>query len=108
MKARVKWVDGVCFVAETGSGHAVVVDGAPDSGGRNLGMRPMETPARRRGRLQRVRRGMDPEEGTPAVADCVVEAEADRAAIEPGVFTGIRLTFRVAGRGSTRARSSER
>jgi putative redox protein len=42
MKARVKWVDGMMFVGESGSGHAVVMDGAPDSGGRDLGIRPME------------------------------------------------------------------
>jgi len=42
MKARVKWVDGMMFVGESGSGHAVVMDGAPEAGGRNLGVRPME------------------------------------------------------------------
>ena len=42
MKIRVKWVEQVSFVAESGSGHAIVADGAPDAGGRNLGMRPME------------------------------------------------------------------
>ena len=43
MKARIKWVEDVCFVGESGSGHAIVMDGAPEGGGRNLGMRPMET-----------------------------------------------------------------
>ena len=43
MKARIKWVENVCFVGESGSGHAMVMDGAPEGGGRNLGMRPMET-----------------------------------------------------------------
>ena len=42
MKARIKWVEGVSFVAESGSGHAIVLDGAPEAGGRNLGLRPME------------------------------------------------------------------
>src|SRR6185369_3619538 len=42
MKARIKWVEQVTFLAESGSGHAVVLDGAPDAGGRNLGVRPME------------------------------------------------------------------
>ena len=42
MKTTLKWIDGVCFMAETGSGHAVVMDGAPEGGGRNLGPRPME------------------------------------------------------------------
>ena len=43
MKARIKWVEDVCFVGESGSGHAIVMDGAPEGGGRNIGMRPMET-----------------------------------------------------------------
>ena len=42
MKARVQWLDGKVFVGESGSGHAVVMDGAPESGGRNIGVRPME------------------------------------------------------------------
>ena len=42
MKAKLKWIDGVCFMGETGGGHAVVMDGAPEGGGRNLGPRPME------------------------------------------------------------------
>jgi putative redox protein len=42
MHARVKWVENVCFVGESETGHAIVIDGAPESGGRNLGMRPME------------------------------------------------------------------
>ena len=42
MRTRIRWVEGVSFVGEAGSGHAVVIDGAPESGGRNLGMRPME------------------------------------------------------------------
>ena len=43
MKARIKWVENVCFVGESGSGHTIVMDGAPEGGGRNIGMRPMET-----------------------------------------------------------------
>ena len=42
MKARIKWVEGVTMLAESGSGHAVVMDGPPDHGGRNMGVRPME------------------------------------------------------------------
>ena len=42
MRVRIKWVEGVSFLAETGSGHAIVVDGSPEAGGRNLGPRPME------------------------------------------------------------------
>ena len=55
MKVRAKWVEGVSFVGETGSGHAVVIDGAPDAGGRNLGMRPMELVLAGRGGLHGLR-----------------------------------------------------
>jgi putative redox protein len=99
MKARIKWTDGVSFVAETGSGHAIVVDGPPDAGGRNLGARPMELVLAGAAACAAfdvvwiLKRARQP------VTGCVVEAEADRAAVEPKVFTGIRLAFRVAGHG---------
>jgi putative redox protein len=99
VKARIKWVDGVSFVAETGSGHAVVIDGAPEAGGRNLGPRPMEmflvgaASCSAFDVVWILRKARQP------VADCVVEAEATRAETEPKVFTHIHLTYRVAGRG---------
>ena len=99
MKARVKWVEQVSFVAESGSGHAVVVDGAPEAGGRNLGMRPMELLLAGTAACTAfdvvwiLKRARQP------VADCVVDAEAERAAREPKVFTHIHLKYAVAGRG---------
>jgi putative redox protein len=99
VKARIKWVEGVSFVAETGSGHTIVIDGAPDAGGRDIGPRPMEVLLAGAAACTAfdviwiLKRARQP------VADCVVEADADRAAVEPKVFTGIKLTFRVAGRG---------
>jgi putative redox protein len=99
MKARVKWVEGVSFVAETGSGHAVVVDGAPDAGGRNLGARPMELVLAGTAACTAfdvvwiLRKARQP------IADCVVDAEATRAPAEPKVFTRIHFKYRVAGRG---------
>ena len=102
MKTRVKWSEGVSFVAETGSGHAVVVDGAPESGGRNIGMRPMElflagaTACTAFDVVWILKRARQP------VADCVVEAEAERAPTEPKVFTRIHLVYAVAGRGLDR------
>ena len=99
MKARVKWLEGVSFVAETGSGHAVVVDGAPEAGGRNIGMRPMElflagaTACTAFDVIWILKRARQP------VADCVVEADAERAPAEPKVFMKIHLTYAVAGRG---------
>lgn len=97
MKARVKWVEGVSFVAETGSGHGVIIDGAPEAGGRNVGMRPMEMVLAGTAAcsafdvLWILRRARQP------VSDCVVEAEAERASEEPKVFTRIHLRYRVAG-----------
>src|SRR6185312_10101803 len=98
MKARVKWVEQVAFTAESGSGHAVVVDGAPEAGGRNLGMRPMElvlagaTACTAFDIVWILKRARQP------VADCVVEADAERAPEEPRVFTRIHLVYSVAGR----------
>jgi putative redox protein len=99
MKTRVKWIEGVTFIAETGSGHAVVVDGAPEAGGRNLGMRPMEMVLAGTAACSAfdvvwiLRKARQP------VADCVVEAQADRAAEDPKVFTRIHLIYRVTGNG---------
>lgn len=99
MKTRVKWVEGVSFVAESGSGHAVVLDGAPEAGGRNVGMRPMEMVLAGAAAcsafdvLWILRKARQP------ITDCVVDAEADRADRDPKVFTRIHLTYRVTGRG---------
>jgi putative redox protein len=99
MKARVKWIEDVSFVAESGSGHTVVVDGAPEAGGRNIGMRPMELLLAGAAACTAfdvvwiLRRARQP------VVDCSVEADAERAAKEPRVFTRIHLRYVVAGRG---------
>jgi putative redox protein len=99
MKARVKWIEDVSFVAESGSGHTVVVDGAPEAGGRNIGMRPMELLLAGAAACTAfdvvwiLRRARQP------VADCSVEADAERAPEEPRVFTRIHLRYVVAGRG---------
>lgn len=99
MKARVKWVEAATFVGESGSGHAVVMDGPPDSGGRDLGVRPMEMLLLGMGGctafdvVHILRRARQP------VEDCVVELQADRAAEPPKVFTHIHVHFIVSGRG---------
>jgi putative redox protein len=99
MKARVKWVEAATFVGESGSGHAVVMDGPEDSGGRNLGIRPMEMLLLGMGGctafdvVHILNRARQP------VTDCVVELEAERAATEPKVFTRIHVHFRVSGNG---------
>ena len=99
MKTRVKWVEGVSFVAETGSGHAVVVDGAPEAGGRNLGMRPMELVLAGAASCTAFDVVWILKKARQPVADCVVEAEAERAPAEPKVFTRIHLKYVIAGRG---------
>lgn len=99
MKARVKWIEAVSFVGETGSGHALVIDGAPEHGGRNLGPRPMEVVLTGTAActafdvVSILRKARQP------IADCIVEAEAERAAAEPKVFTRIHLKYTIAGRG---------
>jgi putative redox protein len=99
MKARVKWIEGATFQGESGSGHAVAIDGAPEAGGRNLGARPMELVLLGAASCTAfdvvaiLRKARQP------IADCSVEAEAQRAATEPKVFTKIHLRYVVAGRG---------
>jgi len=99
MKARVKWVEGVSFVAESESGHAMVVDGAPEAGGRNLGMRPMELVLAGTAACTAFDVIWILKKARQPVADCVVEAEAERATEDPHVFTRIHLRYSVAGSG---------
>src|ERR1700681_1701150 len=99
MKERMKWVEGVSFVAETGSGHAVVVDGAPEAGGRNLGARPMELVLAGTAACTAFDVVWILKKARQPVLDCVVEAEAERAPEEPKVFTRIHLIYRIRGEG---------
>lgn len=98
MKARVKWVQDVMFVGESGSGHAVVMDGAPDAGGRNLGFRPMEMLLLGLGGCSAFDVMLILKRGREHVSDCVVEIDADRAGSDPKVFTNIRMHYIVTGR----------
>ena len=102
MKARVKWIDAVSFVAETESGHAVVVDGAPDAGGRNLGPRPMEMVLAGTAACTAFDVVWILKKARQRVTDCVVDAEAERAGEDPKVFTRIHLVYRVSGQGLKR------
>jgi putative redox protein len=102
MKVRTKWVDGVSFVGESGSGHAMVIDGAPDDGGRNLGMRPMELVLLGAAACTAFDVVLILRKARQPVADCTVEAEADRADTIPRVFTRIHFRYSVAGRGLDR------
>ncbi|TJY65093.1 OsmC family protein [Sinimarinibacterium sp. CAU 1509] len=98
MKARVKWSENASFVAESGSGHALVVDGPPEIGGRNLGPRPMELLLMGVGACSSVDVTLILKKSRQQVVDCWVELEADRAETEPKVFTEIRMHFVVIGR----------
>lgn len=98
MKARLKWVDGVCFLGESGSGHAVVMDGAPEGGGRNLGPRPMELLLLGAAGCTSYDVITILKKSRQQVSDCWVEIEAERAEEEPKVFTRIHFHFVVSGR----------
>lgn len=97
MKARVKWVEAVTFMGESASGHAVVMDGPPESGGRNLGIRPMEMLLLGMGGCTAFDVVMILKKARQPVADCVVEMEAERADSDPRVFTRIHVHFVVTG-----------
>lgn len=99
MKARVKWVQDVMFVTESGSGHAVVVDGAPEYGGRNLGPRPMELLLMGLGGCTAFDVVTILKKARQDVTSCVAELEAERADAVPAVFTKIHVRFLVKGRG---------
>lgn len=97
MKARVKWVEDVTFLAQSESGHAIVMDGPPDYGGRNLGPRPMEMLLLGMGGCTAFDVILILKKARQAVADCVVELEASRAETDPKVFTNIHVHFIVKG-----------
>ena len=99
MKARIKWTEARSFVGETGSGHAVVMDGPPEAGGRDLGPRPMEMMLLGMGGCTAFDVVDILQKGRQPVEDCVIDIEAERAEAMPKVFTTIRLTYRVIGRG---------
>ncbi len=98
MKARIKWIEGAAMLAESGSGHALVMDGPPDHGGRNLGVRPMEMLLMGMGGCTQFDVLLILRKARQQVTDCVVELEAERAAEDPKVFTRIHVHFVVSGR----------
>ena len=98
MKAKITWLNGRAFVGESGSGHAVVMDGAPESGGRNIGVRPMEMLLLGLGGCTAFDIVMILEKGREKVTSCEVELEAERAAVEPKVFTHVKMIYRLRGK----------
>lgn len=99
MQATVKWVDGVMFLGESGSGHSVVMDGAADHGGRNMGVRPMEMILLGLGGCASFDVISILKKARQPVTDCRVELDADRADGVPSPFTRIHLRFVVTGKG---------
>ncbi len=99
MQARIKWVQDATFLGESGSGHAVVMDGPPEHGGRNLGVRPMEMLLLGLGGCSAFDVVSILKKSRQAVSDCVAELQAERAEQDPKVFTRIHVHFIVTGAG---------
>jgi putative redox protein len=98
MKVRVKWIEDVAFVGETESSHAIVMDGAPEGGGRNIGPRPMETMLVGTGGCTAYDVVTILRKGRQDISNCVVDIDADRAPADPKVFTRIHFHFTITGR----------
>ena len=98
MQARVQWVENAMFLAESGSGHTVVMDGPEQSGGRNLAMRPMEMLLMGLGGCSTFDVVSILKKSRQDVRNCEVRIEAERADVEPKVFTKIALHFVVTGK----------
>ena len=100
MECTVHWIPdaGMAFAAETGSGHLLAMDGAPDGGGRDLGPRPMETVLAGTGGCTAYDVVLILRRGRHDVRGCQVKLDAERAADDPKVFTRIRMHFVVKGR----------
>jgi len=98
MECTIKWVDGMSFRAETGSGHLINMDGAPDAGGRNLAARPMELMLAGAGGCTAFDVVLILKRGRQDIRDCSVRLEADRADTDPKIFTRIRFHYTVTGK----------
>ncbi len=98
MKAKVKWVENASFLGESGSGHAVLMDGPPENGGKNLGPRPMEMLLLGAGGCTAFDVVHILKKGRQAISDCSVEIDAERSGEDPKVFTKIHFHFVVKGK----------
>jgi putative redox protein len=101
MECTINWqsANGMAFIAETGSGHLITMDGAPDGGGRNLAPRPMETVLAGTGGCTAYDVVLILKRGRHDVRGCQVKVSSERAPVDPKVFTKIHLHFVVTGRG---------
>jgi putative redox protein len=97
MKAKITWLNGRTFVGESGSGHAIVMDGAPENGGRNLGVRPMEMMLLGLGGCTAFDVVMILEKSREKVTGCEVSLEAERASEDPKVFTHVKMIYKLKG-----------
>ena len=97
MHVKIKWIDGVSFVGESETGHAVVLDGALENGGRNIGMRPMEMLLIGMGACTSFDVVTILKKARQPIVDCVAEISADRADEVPKVFTKIHVHFVITG-----------
>ena len=97
MQVKIKWIDGVSFVGESETGHAVVLDGAPENGGRNIGMRPMEMLLVGMGACTAFDVVTILKKARQPILDCVAEISATRADEIPKVFTTIHVHFTITG-----------
>ena len=100
MECTIQWLPerGMAFAAETGSGHLMTMDGAPDGGGRNLAPRPMETLLAGAGGCTAYDVVLILKRGRQDVTGCEVKLSAERAEADPKVFTRINMHFVVRGR----------
>ena len=98
MKAHIKWVDGAMFLGESGSGHTIVMDGPEEAGGRNMGVRPMETVLIGLGGCASYDVVSILKKGRQDIRDVQTVLEAERADAEPKVFTRIHVHFVVTGK----------
>ena len=101
MEANITWKDGVTFTARSGSGHEITIDGPPESGGRNAGVRPMELMLLGLGGCAAFDVVHILRKGRVTVSRCEARVEARRAESDPKVFTNIHLHFTVSGENLT-------
>jgi putative redox protein len=102
MEATIRWGSGMTFIAETGSGHVLAMDGAPEAGGRNLAPRPMETVLAGSGGCTAFDVVVILKKSGQEITGCEVKMSAERAATDPKVFTKIHMHFLITGKGLKR------
>ncbi len=97
MQVNIKWLKDVMFMGQSGSGHSVVMDGPPELGGKNMGIRPMEMMLMGLGGCTSFDVMLILKRSRQDVTDCVAQLEAQRAETDPKVFTKIHIHFIVTG-----------